>query len=104
MAPTSSSSSPVGPVPTSPLPSSISKESGPEASRLQVNLPLENAIRRLTDNDPSLTILNLEKMGINAADTARLAAGLKSNSALSSLNLNENDLKAEGVRCLAEVL
>lgn len=63
---------------------------------------LDEPIRRLTSNDPTLTELDLSRHNLSAADGARLADALAINSTLITLDLRFNDLKNEGAARLAK--
>lgn len=59
-------------------------------------------IKKLKDNDRTLTALNLSSQGIDAADIATLLDALKNNIYLRSLNLGSNNIDQEGAKALAK--
>ncbi|MFH1462053.1 MAG: BTB/POZ domain-containing protein [bacterium] len=65
---------------------------------------LNEAIKRLESNDPTLTSLNLSRNGIRAEGAQAIADALKENNTLTSLNLEHNEIGADGVQALADAL
>jgi Ran GTPase-activating protein (RanGAP) involved in mRNA processing and transport len=62
----------------------------------------ENILRRLRENDPALT--NLELSDLSVSDTRKLAEALKGNKSLISLNLSGNKIGDVGVLEIARAL
>ncbi|MDP2438641.1 MAG: protein kinase [archaeon] len=65
---------------------------------------LDEPLRKLFFNDPSLINLDLRFKKLNEWDASRLADALRGNSTLTALNLNGNDLSDVGTARLAAAL
>ena len=68
------------------------------------NDQLEEAIRRLSRNDATLTTLDLLSNDVGDEGAGRLAAALATNSILITLDLSSNQVGDEGAARLAEAL
>ena len=64
----------------------------------------QRKLKRLKDNDPSLTMLLLERIQIGDNGVKALAEALKTNTSLTDLSLYSNQIGALGARALAEAL
>jgi len=62
----------------------------------------EAILKRLTENDPTLTCLNLSNQGLNDDDILILCEALQNNTHLISLKLRYNRIGSVGVIALAE--
>jgi hypothetical protein len=58
-------------------------------------------IKKLKDNDQTLTKLDLSSQGLNASDIAILLDAIKNNDHLRSLNISSNNIGQEGAKALA---
>ena len=67
-------------------------------------LKIRDTIIRVAQNDPSLTSLNLVNNGIGAEGAKALATALETNTSLTSLNLLNNRIGDEGANALAAAL
>ena len=68
------------------------------------NSKLDEAIRRLSRNDATLTTLDLYGNQVGDEGAGRLAEALATNSTLTSLNVRWNGVGAAGAGRLAEAL
>mmetsp|Transcript_18603 Transcript_18603/g.41370 ORF Transcript_18603/g.41370 Transcript_18603/m.41370 type:complete len:156 (+) Transcript_18603:613-1080(+) len=70
-----------------------------------VYLELDEAVRRLSENDPTLTRLALKWYSVHSADgAAALAEALRENKTLTTLVLEHNDIGKDGAKAIAEAL
>lgn len=68
------------------------------------NQTFNNYLVRLDENNPTLTELNLEKMGIDNEQVKAFAVALSKNTTLTKLSLGFNNIGSDGAHCIANAL